>query len=135
MVIKGVRMRYIAILLLIWLIPSVSHAALIERLMGLADDGVTPSANLSVHLFFAANQERIGGALSREDVINILGLSGAEITEYDALVALAPTGTAALNVAQKSMYLNKIHAVFILAEMKAPGYSTPAEVRARLGLL
>ena len=108
--------------------------ALVERMMGLAADGVTPADNIPVHTFFAANHQRIEGKLNRQNVIDMLGLVGADITEYDALVALAPTGATALNVAQKAMYLEGIHSVFLLAEQRLPGYATPAQVRTKLGL-
>lgn len=113
----------------LWVAPSISQAALIERIMG------EPGAEkIRVHVFYALNHQRIEGALTRQNVIDALGLTGADITEYDALAALAPTGTAALNVAQKAMFLESIHSIFILAEERVTGYSTPAQVRAKLGL-
>lgn len=116
-------------LLLTLSLPSFGHAALIERIMG--EPGFT---KISVHTFFALNHERIEGRLTRQNVIDLLGLAGDDITEYDALVVLAPTGTAALNVAQKAMYLNGVHAVFMLAEVRVAGYDTLAAVRGKLGL-
>ena len=110
--------------------------ALVERLMGLADDGLTPDGarKIATHYFFAANHQRIDGALTRQNVIDLFAMSAADITEYDALAALAPTGTAALAVAQKAMFIEKIHAVFMLAEGRFTGYSTPALVRVKLGI-
>ncbi len=101
--------------------------ALIERLMGVEE-------KITVHAFFAANHQRIDGALTRAQVIAMFNMTANDTTEYDALAALAPTGTQALNVAQKSMFIEKIHAVFILAEGRYAGYATPAEVRSKLGI-
>lgn len=110
-------------------IPSIGHAALVERLMGV--DGFD---KISVHAFFALNNERIHGRQTRAQVISALGLAGDDITEYDALAALAPSGTTALAEAQKSLFLGSVHSIFILAEERFPGYTTPAEVRSKLGL-
>ncbi len=109
--------------------------ALVERLMGLADDGVTldSGGKIRVHDFFAANHQRIDGALTRQNVIDLFAMQADDITEYDALAALAPNGTAALAVAQKAMFIEKIHSIFILAEGRYTGYSTPALVRGKLG--
>lgn len=116
-------------MLLILGLPTVSHAALVERLMGI--DGYE---KIAVHTFFALNNERIHGRQTRAQVIAALGLSGEDITEYDALAALAPTGTTALAEAQKSLFLGSVHSIFLLAEERVTGYTTPSEVRAKLGL-
>lgn len=109
---------------------------LIERLMGLADDGMTPDGarKIATHYFFAANHQRIDGAMTRQQVIDAFAMFAADITEYDLLAALAPTGTTALATAQKAMFLEKIHSVFMLAEGRFAGYDTPALVRSKLGL-
>jgi len=128
------RVVLLVMLVLFFMVPGLVQAALVERLMGLADDGVTPGPNISVHKFFAANHQRIEGKLTRDQVIAILGITGAEVTEYDALAALAPTGTTAIDIARKAMYLDGVHSIFLLAEVRAPGYNTPALVRSKLGL-
>lgn len=121
-------MRYL-LLVAILLAPIPSQAALIERLMGI--DGFE---KIAVHTFFALNNERIHGRQTRAQVIAALNLAGSDITEYDALAALAPSGSTALAEAQKSLFLGSIHSVLILAEERVTGYSTPTEVRAKLGL-
>ena len=113
--------------------------ALIERLMGLADDGSTQVGwprKIPVHAFFAANHERIEGRLTRQQVIDMFAMDAATIVEYDTLTATAPTGSNALQTALKSLFIEKIHAVLILANAKIryAGYTTPAEVRVKLGL-
>ncbi len=119
----------ICLILIVLLVPLSAQAALIERLMGM--DGV---AKIGVHTFFAINNERIHGRQTRQNVIDRLALTGADITEYDALAALAPSGTTALAEAQKSLFLSSVHSILLLAEERIVGYSTPAEVRAKLGL-
>lgn len=102
--------------------------ALVERLMALE----TP--RIHVHTFFAAIHERVGGALTRQQVLDMFALDAAAIVDYDALAALAPSGGSALAEAQRAHYINRVHAVFILAESRMPGYTTPAEVRAKFGI-
>ena len=119
----------ICLILIVLLVPLSAQAALIERLMGI--DGFE---KIAVHTFFALNNERIHGRQTRQNVIDRLALTGADITEYDALAALAPSGTTALADAQKSLFLNSVHSILILAEERIVGYSTPAEVRVKLGL-
>jgi hypothetical protein len=105
---------------------------LVERLMG--EPFVAHDQKIPVHTFFAAGQEIVEGRLTVAGVKSFLAMDAATASEFDALVAQAPTGTNALQTALKSMYVNRIHAVFILAESRIPGYSTPAEVRTKLGL-
>lgn len=123
-------MLRVLILLLFILLPfASSEAALVERLMGLPGFD-----KIEVHEFYALNNERINNRQTRQNVIDALGLVGGDITEYDALVALAPSGSTALAEAQKGMYLNSIHSIFMLAEIRATGYSTATQVRGKLGL-
>lgn len=108
-------------------LPSVSHAGLIERLMG--EPGY---AKISVHTFWAANNERIHGRFTRQNVIDVLGLTGQDITDYDALAAIAPSGATTANEIAKGRFLNSVHSIFLLAEVRVPGYATPAEVLAKI---
>jgi len=96
---------------------------LVERLMDLEQP------RIRVHDFFAANAQRIAAQLTRQEVIDLFAMTAADILEYDLLAALAP-GT---QVGQ-ALFIEKIHAVFILAEGRYAGYDTPALVRAKLGL-
>jgi len=110
--------------------------ALVERLMGLADDGVTPDyvAKIAVHAFFAAQSEVIAGRLTLAQVKAFLNMDAEDQAEYNTLAATAPTGTTGTATANKAIFIEKVHAVFILAEGRYPGYSTPAEVRSKLGI-
>lgn len=104
-------------------------ADLVERLMG--EPGYT---KIPVHDFFAAQSEVIRGGLTVAQVKTFLNMTASEQAEYDALVATAPTGTSATALANKALFIEKIHAIFILAEKRYPQYSTPAEVRSKLGI-
>lgn len=112
---------------------------LVERLMGLNADGTEPAAapdrpKIPVHDWFAAGHELIAGALTVAQIKTALEMDASEETEFDELVATAPTGTSALAVANKAHFVNRMHAVFILAEGRYAGYNTSAAVRALLGL-
>lgn len=112
---------------------------LVERLMGLNEDGSAPSGDpdrpkIPVHDFFAAGQELVMGRLTVAQIKAALDMDTSEQTEFDALVATAPTGTTAIATAQKAQFVESVHAVFILAEGGYAGYNTPAGVRSKLGL-
>lgn len=110
--------------------------ALVERLMGLSADGTQedPNNKIPVHAFFAAQSEVIRGGLTIAQVKSFLNMDAATQAEYDTLAATAPTGSTATATANKAIFIEKIHAIFILAEKRYPQYSTPAEVRAKLGI-
>ena len=98
--------------------------ALVERLMGDLGEPKIP-----VHDFFAANAQRIAAQLTRQQVIDMFGMTAADILEYDLLAALAPGAQVG-----QALFIEKIHAVFILAESRYASYSTPTEVRLKLGI-
>ena len=100
--------------------------ALVERLMHLDTD---PDRNIAVHLFFAAMVEMSEGEITSAQVKNYLNTTSADDVDLDALVALAPS-----TVAERSIYVNRIHAVFMLAAAAVPGYDTPAAVRSKLNI-
>ena len=102
--------------------------ALIDRLMQLEEPSI------AVHHFFAACTEIVHGEVTVAQMKTAFGMDQAAADEFDALAALAPTGTTALATAQKAMFLERVHAVLTLAEGRYATYSTPNEVRVRLGL-
>jgi hypothetical protein len=102
--------------------------ALVERLMGLEEP------KIPVHAFFAAAQEVINGRLTTAQVKSFLEMDAAAQAEYDTIGATAPSGSTALATAQKSLWLEGIHGIFLLAEGAYAGYSTPAAVRTKLGI-
>lgn len=123
--------------------------ALCERLMGLNDDGTVPNngynLKIPVHGFFACGSEVMAGALTVAAVkaatwpgggpamrSSAVGPAGKSDTgEFDALAALFP---GAGSPAQQALFMERVHGVFMLAEIGFAGYTTPAMVRAKLGL-
>lgn len=107
--------------------------ALYERLMGWTE----ADRKISVHQFTATMREfgrsRITGAQA-QTVINAFSgepLDAPSVTEAQALLA---TITSAGNATQRLARAREIDDVLLLAEVRAPGYDTPAQVRARLGV-
>lgn len=124
-------MRRITAMVLVVMVLCVSsaQAGLIERIMGLPG-----FKKISVHQFYAINNERIQGRQTRQNVIDVLGLVGDDITDYDALAILAPNGSSTVQEVLKSHFLGSVHSIFLLAETRTPGYDTPAAVRSKLGM-
>ena len=104
-------------------------AALVERLMG--EPYSAPAEKIPVHEFFAGQMEVMQGYLTTAQVKNYYLMDSAAITDYDALVALCPP---AAQTANRAVYIERVHAVFLLAEHRTTGYDTPAAVRAKLGI-
>jgi hypothetical protein len=107
--------------------------------MGLNSDGSEPSGEpdqpkIPVHAFFAGCHEIVMGRLTVANLKTGLSMDSAAQSEFDAMIALAPTGSTALATAQKAQYVESIHSVFILAEGRYAGYSTAAQVRTKLGI-
>jgi hypothetical protein len=102
--------------------------ALIERLMDLEEP------KIPVHTFFAACSEIVAGRATVQNVKTFFEMNTATAAEFDALIATGPTGTTALAMANKALFINSIHAIFILAEADVPSYDTPAGVRSKLGI-
>lgn len=110
--------------------------SLVERLMGLKPDGTVPigalppeERKISIHGFFAACNEVAVGALTVAQVKAYLNMDATTATEFDQLIALSPGPS---NQGTLAMFLNRIHGVFLLGEEGAPGYNTPAGVRAKI---
>lgn len=100
---------------------------LIERLMGVPF--VLENLKIPVHTFFAAQNEVIAGRLTRAQIKNYLAMDTDTATEYDVLANKAPG-----QIANRTEWVNGIHAVFLLAESRVPGYDTPTAVRTKLGI-
>jgi hypothetical protein len=113
--------------------------ALVERLMGLNSNGTEPAGppdqpKIPVHDFFAAGQELVMGRLTVAQIKTALEMDAAAQSEFDAMVALAPTGTSTMALVLKAQYVDSLHSIFILAEGRYQGYHTAAAVRTKLGL-
>lgn len=102
--------------------------ALVERLMHLDADSIR---NIAVHEFFAGITELINGKLTTTQIQTHYAMTAEDIAEWNAIVALIPPAN---QTAARALFCEHLHAAFILAETRVPTYSTPAEVRARLGI-
>lgn len=100
--------------------------ALVERLMHLDPD---PARQMAVHTFFAAVNEVGQGFLTSAQVQTYYAMTAEDLVDWNAVAALMPGAAAA-----KALFIERIHGVFILAEVRAPGYDTPAAVRTKLGI-
>lgn len=101
--------------------------ALIERLMH--DSSEPTERHLAVHTFFAYCSEIERGARTVAEVKSRFEMTAADNTDFDAIGSLI-TGAAASRLA----VIQRIHAVFLLAETGEPLYDTPSAVRSRLGI-
>lgn len=115
---------------------------LIERILNVADDGVghppeypAPGYRINSNAMYCMTVELMDGRVTPIQVKNHFSMDTACRSELDALIALAPTGTTTAARLAKLEFVNKIHAVCKLAEFGTPGYSTPAELRSKLGLI
>jgi len=103
--------------------------ALVERLMHEPTEPI--DRFIRVHQFFAAITEMMAGQLTAAQVQTFYAMTAEDLADWNAIAALIPPPS---QTANRVMFLERIHAVFILAERRVPLYSTPTEVRARLGL-
>ena len=90
------------------------------------------NTKISVHRFGAALRQMAAGQLTRAQVIAAFGLTGSEVTEFDALIATytsMATGTAAQAFA-KAQRLDDMEDVFLLCET---GDYTESKAKAALG--
>ena len=103
--------------------------ALVERLMKW--DTELDERHIPVHAFFAAITEVMAGRLTAAQVQSYLAMTPEDIADWNAIVATMPVQAQAAN---RALWATKMHAVFLLAEDRYPQYSTPAEVRTKLGI-
>ena len=105
----------------------------VERFMGWQeiDRKIPVHAGQAILAEFARGN--LTGAEAQAAVVAVSGapLTAAEVTEAQALIASI---NAASGAAAKLARVSEIDHVLLLAEARAPGYGTPALVRARLGL-
>ena len=101
--------------------------ALINRLAGIdLPDG---QGKLSVGAFWACLYEMAQGKITRQQLIDYFGLSASEITELDWLIGRY---NAQPNATAKANFVELVNVIFYLAESKVPGYTTNAQITARL---
>ena len=104
--------------------------ALIDRLAGLGDPETT--VKLSVNAFWALLYEMAKGKVTKTQIENYFGLDADEKTELQWLIDkynAQPTATA------KAKFIELIRVILIMAEANAPGYTTNAEIAARINAI
>jgi hypothetical protein len=119
--------------------------ALVERLMGLNNDGssLDGAYQISIEVLTSMAIELINSKVSRDDIRTEFNMSPEDDAEFTALLNAAPN-VAAMGLPEELLpilgptiqflYMKRIYAVFILAETRTPGYTNPTEVRVKLGL-
>jgi hypothetical protein len=102
--------------------------ALIERVMG---EPFEPDSarKIAVHQFAACSYEVAFGPRTVAQIKSYYAMTPEDAAEYDLLVAQV-VGTDA----QRHRIVFQFEQIFLLAEMRAPFYDTPALVRSRLGI-
>lgn len=101
--------------------------ALIDRLAGLGD----PETNrkLPITYFWANLYELAQGQRTKAQIASLFELDAGEAAELQWII---DRYNAQPNSTAKAKFVELINVVFILAEAKAPGYTTNAELVARL---
>ena len=84
---------------------------------------------ISIHLTYAAIVEIIEGHITVAQFKAAISSTPADDVDIDAIVANAPS-----QPAQRSIYAQRIHSVFLMANARFAPYDTPAEVRTMLGI-
>jgi hypothetical protein len=102
--------------------------ALVERLMGEPFEA-DPARHIAVHQFAASAYEVAFGPRTVAQIKSYYQMTPEDAAEFDLLVAQV-TGTDA----QRHRIVFQFEQVFLLAELRAPFYDTPALVRSRLSL-
>jgi len=106
--------------------------ALIERLM--FHESEPSNDHIDPALFFHAAIEVIVGNLTGAQVQGFLNMDAGDIADWNAMAALLPSGSTALAIATRLQMVTDWLAIFQLAGGRFPGYITPAQVRAKVGI-
>lgn len=103
--------------------------SLIDRLSGFIDE---TEVKLSVNSFHASLYELSEGQLTRNQIAVYFGLSPEEETELDFIIGRY---NAQPNANARAKFVELMRVLFILAEEQAPGYTTNAEIVARINAI
>lgn len=101
--------------------------SLVNRLSGIGSAETT--VKLPVSAFYGHLFEMAKGKRTRQNIIDFFELDAQEVTELDWLIAKYNSMPSATT---KADFLQLIYVIFMLAEGKVPGYTTNAEVVARI---
>jgi len=106
--------------------------ALIDRLAGLGDQEDPANAKISVNAFWALLYEMAKGKVTQAQIINYFSLSPTEQTELTWLIGRY---NAQPNATAKASFVELIQVIFMLSESQMPGYTTNADIVARLNAI
>ena len=102
--------------------------ALVDRLAGIGPDPETVQ-KLSVNGFHAMLVELANGEQTQADIVAHFGLDAGEQTELSWLIGKY---NAQPNSAAKEKFVELMRTLFVLAESQVEGYSTNADLVARI---
>lgn len=101
--------------------------ALIDRLAGIGDPESVDK--LPITYFWANLYELAQGYRTKAQIVSLFGLSTQEASELQWLI---DRYNAQPNAEAKSKFVELINVILIMAEAKAPGYTTNADLVARI---
>lgn len=104
--------------------------ALIDRLAGIGDPETVPK--LSVSAFWAMLYEMAKGKITKPQIVAFFALSAAEQTELDWLIGRY---NAQPNATAKASFVELMQVIFMLAEARVEGYTTNAQITARINAI
>ena len=94
--------------------------SLLDRLIGIEEP------TISVHSFWAGMVELSLGEITAAQLKTYFDLAGQDATDLDWLIGKYQAS------ANKERFLELMHVIFLLAGMDTPGYTTNAEIVARI---
>ncbi len=99
---------------------------LIDRLISTFPEG--GDEKIPVHTFYAALGELKDGEVTKAQVVSYFNLDTAAEAELDALIAKYQS----VAIAEREHFMEVVHRILLLARAEVPGYTTKAEINARL---
>jgi hypothetical protein len=107
--------------------------SMIDRLAGFVDAGNDETfRRIPVDYFWAHLYELSQGRVTRAQIIARFNLDAAEVVELDWLIGKY---NAQPNATAKTKFVELMRVFFIMAEGDAPGYTTNAQLQAKINAL
>lgn len=105
--------------------------ALVDRLAGINQDP-EGGDKLSVNAFHSMLYEMAAGQVTKQQIVDYFSLDAQEVAELDWLIGRY---NAQPNATAKEKFVELIRVIFYLAESQVPGYSTNADLVARINAI
>lgn len=107
--------------------------ALLNRLAGIPEPGYEENPRkLAVSTFWSCLYELAQGKLTQQQIVNYFALDAGEQAELTWLIGRY---NAQPNATAKSRFVELMHVIFMLAEAHVPGYTTNADIEARINAI